>query len=98
MACGTPVLAFDVDGLRTTVGDGAAPLVEPFDVCAYADALGGLLADPERCAQMGRRGRQLATASGWEGLASAQEAVYASALDSLAAARWRWWRSRSSCA
>jgi glycogen(starch) synthase len=80
MACGTPVLAFDIDGLRTTVGDGAAVLVEPFDTEAYAAALDTLLADPDRCERMGRRGRQLATASGWEGLASAQEAVYASAV------------------
>ncbi len=80
MACGTPVLAFDIDGLRTTVGDGAATLVEPFNVAAYGTALQRLLDDPQRCALMGRRGRELATSSGWEGLASAQEAVYASAL------------------
>jgi glycosyltransferase involved in cell wall biosynthesis len=80
MACGTPVLAFDIDGLRTTLGEGASVSVPAFDVPAYAAALRELLADGERCERMGRRGQELARASAWEGLAEQQEAVYASAL------------------
>ncbi|MBE2320419.1 glycosyltransferase family 4 protein [Solirubrobacter sp. CPCC 204708] len=80
MACGTPVLAFDIDGLRTTVGQGAAVLVPAFDVEAYAAELQALLADPSRCEQLGRQGRTIASASAWAELAVQQEQVYARAI------------------
>jgi glycosyltransferase involved in cell wall biosynthesis len=80
MACGTPVLAFDIDCLRTTVGEGAAVLTPAFDVAAYASELQALLDDPDRCAALGRRGRQIASASAWGELATQQEQVYARAI------------------
>jgi glycosyltransferase involved in cell wall biosynthesis len=80
MACGTPVLAFDIDCLRTTVGEGAAVLAPAFDVAAYAAELQALLEDPARCEALGRRGQEIASASAWGELAVQQERVYERAI------------------
>lgn len=43
-SCGTPVVAFDVGGLRDIVAEGlSGSLVKPFDVCAMADRVAYLL-------------------------------------------------------
>jgi D-inositol-3-phosphate glycosyltransferase len=53
-ACGTPVVAAAVGGLRTLVSHGATGfLVEGRDPGAYAAHVAELLADPERAAAMG---------------------------------------------
>jgi glycosyltransferase involved in cell wall biosynthesis len=78
LACGTPVVAFDIPGLRELASPESAVLVPPFRVDAYAEALAGLLADPERCRQMGERGRQTARGFDWGQIAERQEQVYAS--------------------
>jgi glycosyltransferase involved in cell wall biosynthesis len=59
MACGKPVVAFDVPGLRDVVLAGkTGVLVEPGDVRAMATACAGLMGDPERRAGMGAAGRE----------------------------------------
>jgi glycosyltransferase involved in cell wall biosynthesis len=57
MAFELPVVAFDLKETRVSA-DVAAVYVEPNDVAAYAQAIGDLLADPERRRQMGEQGRR----------------------------------------
>lgn len=55
LVCGTPVVGFDVGALRETVGPGAL-LVRKGDSSALAEAVVGLLAEPERMRRMAREG------------------------------------------
>src|ERR687894_331669 len=58
-ATGLPVIAGDAGGARETVRIGdTGDLVNGRDVVAVARTVGTLLADPERAAGMGRRGRR----------------------------------------
>ncbi|SDD75951.1 glycosyltransferase [Actinokineospora iranica] len=59
MACGRPVVAFDVGGVRQSVGDAGA-VVSPGDTLALAAAVAARLADPELAAAEGSRGRRRA--------------------------------------
>ncbi len=65
-ACGCPVIAADVAGLRSVVRDGVTGyLVEGDNPAAYAERLGRILDDPQLSDQMGRRGTLLAQRFGW---------------------------------
>jgi D-inositol-3-phosphate glycosyltransferase len=65
-ACGCPVVASDVSGLRSVVRDEVTGyLVDGYDPAAYAERIGRLLADRELAQQMGRRGRLLAQRYSW---------------------------------
>jgi len=58
MAAGLAVVATDVPGHRDVVRDGETGLLVPVgDDAALADALGALLADPDRRRRLGRAGR-----------------------------------------
>jgi glycosyltransferase involved in cell wall biosynthesis len=57
MACGRPVVAFDLLEHRRTA-DQAALYVAPNDVDAFADAIRNLLLDPDTLAQMGNFAQQ----------------------------------------
>jgi glycosyltransferase involved in cell wall biosynthesis len=58
MACGTPVIASRLPGVRTVVADGVdGYLVEPGQVDDLAEKLGRLLSDRQRREEMGRCGR-----------------------------------------
>ncbi|MBW0011445.1 MAG: glycosyltransferase family 4 protein, partial [Pseudonocardiales bacterium] len=58
-ATGLPLVVGDAGGARETVREGdTGELVNGRDVAAVARAVGTLLADPERAAAMGRRGRR----------------------------------------
>lgn len=59
MACGRPVVAFDVGGVRQSVGDAGA-VVPAGDIGALAAAVAHRLTDPGLAAAEGRRGRQRA--------------------------------------
>jgi glycosyltransferase involved in cell wall biosynthesis len=76
LACGTPVIAFDIPCLREVLRPETAALVPAFQVEAYAEALAGLLADPERCRRMGQRGREAARGFDWARIAERQERLY----------------------
>ncbi len=83
-ACGTPVVAAAVGGLRVAVDDdplsGTGVLVPDHDPRTWARALAGLLDDPARRAAMGERAARRATGFGWGATAEATLDVYARAL------------------
>ena len=57
-ACGRPVVVGDSGGARESLVDGeTGVLVDGGDVDAVAEAVAGLLVDPERAAAMGKAGR-----------------------------------------
>ncbi len=56
MAAGLPVVASSIGGIPETVGD-AGVIVQPGDVQGLADALLGLIHDPERRATLGQKAR-----------------------------------------
>jgi len=58
MACGVPVVAFAVGGLREVVSGGAGIAVRPGDCEAMGGALAGLLADPVRSREQAEAGRR----------------------------------------
>lgn len=59
MACGRPVVAFDVEGVAQSIGD-AGEVVPPGDTKALAQAIALRLADRELAAAEGKRGRERA--------------------------------------
>jgi D-inositol-3-phosphate glycosyltransferase len=64
-ACGTPVVAADVGGLPTAVGD-AGVLVDGHDPDVWADTLEKLLLDPQRRDMLSRKAIQHASLFGWD--------------------------------
>ena len=80
-ACGTPVVAASVGGLRTAVRGGVSGvLVEGHDPADYAWTIAELLADPERRAAMGRAAVSHAERFGWSATATGMLDVYEAAL------------------
>ncbi|GAA2982091.1 glycosyltransferase involved in cell wall biosynthesis [Microbacterium terrae] len=64
MATGLPVIASDIGGIPSVIGD-AGLLVEPGDAPALAAGLGALLDDDSRRAALGARARERAQARSW---------------------------------
>lgn len=86
-ACGTPVVAADVGGLRSVVRHGVSGLLVPgHETTAWARALGGLLADPGRRAALGHGGARRAGRRGWDAAAAAMLGVYRRARERAARA------------
>ena len=76
-ACGTPVVATGVGGLRTVVADGrSGVLVRGHDPRLWARTLTDLLADDERRLALGVGARRHAEQMGWDAAASAMLKVY----------------------
>jgi len=81
-ACGCPVVASDVPGLRSVVRDGVSGyLIDGDDPAQYADRIGRLLADHELAQQMGRRASMLAQRFSWTRTADRLEALFDDAID-----------------
>lgn len=81
-ACGTPVVATGVGGLRTVVVDGVSGvLVRGHDPRLWAAAVGDLLADDERRARLAAGARRHALRMGWDAAAEAMAKVYALAVE-----------------
>ncbi len=77
-SAGTPVVGFDVDGLRDAVGVGGV-LVPPGDMAALCDATAAMLDDPLRRAEAGARGREVVLAEhSWDAIGARLEEIYAS--------------------
>ena len=86
-ACGTPVVAAAVGGLRTAVRDGySGLLVDGHDPGAWARVLAGLLSSPERLASLSRGAREHAAAFNWPVTAERLLGVYTGAMNEAAAA------------
>jgi glycosyltransferase involved in cell wall biosynthesis len=75
MAVGTPVVAYRHGGLPEVLGD-AGILIEPHDAAGLADAIAGLLADPERREQLAAAGRDRVGEFELAGVAAAMRRLY----------------------
>lgn len=81
-ACGTPVVAAAVGGLRYVVVDGITGfLVEGHDPADHADRLLILLRDPEGAGLMGAAGTTQALRFSWDATAAEIRSVYGELLD-----------------
>ena len=81
-ACGTPVVAARVGGLRTAVADGrSGVLVDGHDPAAYADAVQRILATPALRDRLARGAVAHAGRFGWGVTAAQTLDVYRDALD-----------------
>jgi glycosyltransferase involved in cell wall biosynthesis len=79
-AAGTPVVGFDVDGLRDAVGVGGV-LVPAGDLTALRIAAQQLLDDPGRRAEAGARGREVVLAEhSWDNIGERLEEIYRSVM------------------
>ncbi|PZF85311.1 D-inositol-3-phosphate glycosyltransferase [Jiangella anatolica] len=80
-ACGTPVVAAAVGGLRTAVADGVSGLlVDGHDPADWADAIAGLIGDPDRVRRLGAGAVAHAAEFGWDATAARMLDVYTTAL------------------
>jgi D-inositol-3-phosphate glycosyltransferase len=85
-ACGTPVVAAAVGGLRTAVRDGrSGVLVDGHDPAVWARVLEGLLASPSRLSELSRGAREHARAFNWPATAERLVGVYTEAMNETAA-------------
>jgi D-inositol-3-phosphate glycosyltransferase len=85
-ACGTPVVAAAVGGLRTAVRDGySGVLVEGHDPLVWARVLAGLLASSARRSVLARGAREHAAAFNWPATAERLVEVYTGAMNEAAA-------------
>jgi D-inositol-3-phosphate glycosyltransferase len=76
-ACGVPVVASDVGGLRSLVDDGVTGhLVESRDPVAFAARIDALLADPGRAAAMGAAGAERSRRYSWSTTAGRLRRLY----------------------
>jgi phosphatidylinositol alpha-mannosyltransferase len=77
LAAGAPIVASDLAAFAKVLDDGAAGvLVRRGDPAALATAIGNLLDDPERRAELSARGQQVAAGYDWQVLAQRILAVY----------------------
>jgi D-inositol-3-phosphate glycosyltransferase len=82
-ACGRPVVASGVAGLRSVVRDEVSGyLIDGHDPAVYSERIGRLLADPELAQQMGRRGRLLAQRFSWTRTADRLEGLFENVIES----------------
>jgi D-inositol-3-phosphate glycosyltransferase len=83
-ACGTPVVAAAVGGLRTAVRDGfSGVLVDGHDPDAWARVLAGLASSPARLAELSRGALTHAAGFGWGATADRLIEVYTGAMASM---------------
>jgi D-inositol-3-phosphate glycosyltransferase len=83
-ACGTPVVAAAVGGLRTAVRDGfSGVLVDGHDPEAWAGVLAGLASSPWRLAELSRGAVAHASGFGWPATADRLVEVYTGAMASM---------------
>jgi D-inositol-3-phosphate glycosyltransferase len=86
-ACGTPVVAASVGGLRTAVRDGfSGVLIKGRDPASYARAVRDLLAEPAALARLARGAHEHASRFGWSETVEALLAMYGAVMSEVAAA------------
>jgi len=87
-ACGTPVIAASVGGLRTVIQDGySGILVDGHDPAAWARVIRQLLSTPRRLATLSEGARRHASAFGWSATVERLTSVYTGALQGYAEGR-----------
>ncbi len=79
LACGTPVVAANVGGLPTAVGNGGL-LVDGHDTADWATAIGRVVLDSQHRETLSRRAAEHASHFGWARTAEKLESVYVAAL------------------
>ena len=85
-ACGTPVVAAAVGGLRTAVRDGfSGVLVDGHDPVVWARVLAALVGSPARLEELSRGALAHASGFGWPATADRLIEVYTGAMDETAA-------------
>jgi D-inositol-3-phosphate glycosyltransferase len=85
-ACGTPVIAAAVGGLRTAVKHGESGLlVNDHDPASYARALRELISSPARLERLSRGGVAHASRFGWSRTVDRLMSVYAGAMSNVPA-------------
>ena len=85
-ACGTPVVAAAVGGLRTAVRDGSSGvLVDGHDPCVWARELEKLIGSPGLLAELSRGAIEHASAFGWPATADELIGVYTDAINAMPA-------------
>jgi D-inositol-3-phosphate glycosyltransferase len=86
-ACGTPVIAASVGGLRTAVRDGVSGiLVDGHHPASYARAVRDLITEPGRLARLSAGAREHASRFGWGVTVDALLQVYTGAMTPMPAA------------
>jgi D-inositol-3-phosphate glycosyltransferase len=86
-ACGTPVVAAAVGGLRTAVRHGVSGiLVDSRDPASYAQAIRELIAAPQTLARLSRGARQHASRFGWSVTVDGLMELYSGAMSESAGA------------
>ena len=65
MACGTPILTSNVNGLKEIAGD-AALLIDPSDTERIANGMARILSDPELRESLSRRGLERSSLFSWD--------------------------------
>jgi D-inositol-3-phosphate glycosyltransferase len=85
-ACGTPVVAASVGGLRTVVRHGhSGVLVDSHDPAHWAQAIRRLVTAPRRLQALSRGALRHASAFGWSATVDRLATVYTGAMDETAA-------------
>jgi D-inositol-3-phosphate glycosyltransferase len=85
-ACGTPVVAAAVGGLRTAVRDGVSGVLVPgHDPAGYARAVRDLIASPGRLAVLSAGAIEHAAGFSWTGAVDQLMGVYTGVMNSVAA-------------
>ena len=80
MAAGVPVVASDIAGYREVLRkDVDGLLVPPGDPAVLADAVAGVLKDPDLARKLSEAGRARAAEFSWDRVAGELEAVYRAA-------------------
>jgi D-inositol-3-phosphate glycosyltransferase len=82
-ACGTPVVAAAVGGLRTVVRSGGL-LVDGHDPADHADAVLAILADPALAARLGSAGARESLGFTWDATTAEVGAVYRDLIEAAA--------------
>jgi D-inositol-3-phosphate glycosyltransferase len=83
-ACGRPVVATDVGGLRHTVRDGySGLLVNGHDERSWADALAAILDDHDERTRMGANAAAHAATFSWDNTAAATLQAYRAAMKAV---------------
>ncbi|MDI9639295.1 glycosyltransferase family 1 protein [Geitlerinema splendidum] len=85
MACGTPVIASNVGGLKfTVIPEETGLLAPPKDDRAFAEAIDRILADPQWRSQLGEQARSRVEAKfSWDGVASQLGELYSDSIQQL---------------